>query len=418
MTVGAPIAVPYRPRLVDAQLRALFAELPALMVTGPRAAGKTTTAAHLAETTVRLDQPGQAAAFRADPDAALRTLAEPILLDEWQQVPEVLGAVRRAVEKNGRAGRFILTGSVRADLKDHVWPGTGRLVRIRMYGLTMREQVGKLGGETFLARLARADIRAFEVPSSAVTLPDYIELALRGGFPEPILRSYSDQALRRWLVSYVDQLITHDVPGLVRDPERLRRFFDVMALNTAGVPTDLTLREAAGVEYRTAERFETLLSDVFVLDNVPAYVGNRLHRMVKLPKRYIVDPALAGASLGMSMRDILGDADLFGRMLDTFVMAQLRPELALEAAPPRLYHLRDRNGRREVDILGEYGARSVTGIEVKASASPDTGDARHLVFLRDQLQDRFLAGAVLHTGPRAFELASRIFALPISSIWG
>jgi predicted AAA+ superfamily ATPase len=388
------------------------------MVTGPRAAGKTTTAARSAATTVRLDQPAQAAAFRADPDAALSALTGPILLDEWQEVPEVLGAVRRAVERNGRAGRFILTGSVRTDRKDQTWPGTGRLVRLQMYGLTIREQVGKLVGDTFLARLSRADIRAFELPSKVPTLPDYIELALRGGFPEPIIQGYSEEALRRWLASYIDQLITHDVPGVVRDPGRLRRFFDVMALNTAGVPTDVTIREAADVQYRTAERFETLLGDVFVLDNVPAYAGNRLQRMVKLPKRYIVEPALAGASLRMDRKAILGDADLFGRLLDTFVMAQIRPELALEAAPPRLYHLRDANGRREVDIVSEHGARSVTGIEVKASAAPGVDDAKHLIFLRDRLKDRFLAGAVLHTGPSAFELAPRIFALPICSIWG
>ena len=388
------------------------------MLTGPRAAGKTTTAARLAATTVRLDQPAQAAAFRADPDAALHAHSEPLLLDEWQEVPAVLGAVRRAVEHDPRAGRFILTGSVRAELNEHVWPGTGRVVRVTMYGLTMREQLGTIAGDTFLARLRRADIDAFRVPARVPTLPDYIDLALRGGFPEPILRGYSEDVLRTWLVSYIDQLITHDVPGIVRDPARLRRFFEVMALNTAGTPTDRTISEAADVDYRTAERFATLLSDVFVLDTVAAYSGNRLQRLVKLPKRYVVDPALAGASLGLGMRAVLGDADLFGRMLDTFVMAQLRPELAVEPSPPRLYHLRDANGRREVDIVGEFGARSITAIEVKASASPDENDAKHLVYLRDQLKDRFLAGAVLHTGPKAFELAPRIFALPICTIWG
>lgn len=415
---SANVVVPYLERLLDRHLSALFRELSAVMVTGPRAAGKTTTAGQLARTVIRLDQPGQAAAFRADPDAALGALAEPILLDEWQEVPEVLGAVRRAVDTDGHPGRFILTGSVRADLKDHVWPGTGRIVRLQMYGLTMREQLRRLQGETFLARLAKADLSAFQLPSQVPTLPDYIALALRGGFPEPILKNFSEPVLRRWLVSYIDQLLTHDVPGLVRDPDRLRKFFDVMALNSAGVPTDVTIRTAADVEYRTAERFETLLSDVFVLENVPAYANNRLERLVRLPKRYIVDPALVGASVGMDAAAMLGDPDLFGRLLDTFVMAQLRPELDLEAMPPRLYHLRDANGRREVDIVSEHAAKSITGIEVKATASPAKDDAKHLIYLRDELGDRFLAGAVLHTGPSAFELAPRIFALPICSIWG
>ena len=415
---SANVAVPYLGRLLDKPLSAIFRELPALMITGPRAAGKTTTAHQLARTVVRLDRPGEAAAFRADPDAALGSMPEPILLDEWHEVPEVLGAVRRAVDADGHAGRFILTGSVRSDLRDQVWPGTGRLVRLQMYGLTMRERLGRLQGETFLSRLAQADLSAFGLPSQVPTLPDYIELALQGGFPELFLQNLSESARRRWLVSYIEQLLTHDVPGLVRDPDRLRKFFDVMALNTAGAPTDATIRTAADVEYRTAERFEALLSDVFVLENVPAYVSNRLERLIKLPKRYIVDPALVGASLGMNAAAIMGDPDLFGRVLDTFVMSQLRPELALEVPPPRLYHLRDTNGRREVDIVSEHAARSIVGIEVKASAAPSTDDARHLIYVRDELGDRFLAGAVLHTGPSMFELAPRIFALPVCSIWG
>src|SRR3954453_8052591 len=90
----------YVPRLLDLQLDALAAQLPAVMVTGARAAGKTTTLARRAATVVRLDVPAQAAAFEADPDSALRGLAEPVLLDEWQAVPPVLGAVRRAVESD------------------------------------------------------------------------------------------------------------------------------------------------------------------------------------------------------------------------------------------------------------------------------------------------------------------------------
>jgi predicted AAA+ superfamily ATPase len=86
---------------------------------------------------VRLDRPAEAVAFRADPDAALRGLPEPVLLDEWQAVPEVFGAVKRAVDQEHRAGRYLLTGSVRADLEAQTWPGTGRVVRISI-GSTRR----------------------------------------------------------------------------------------------------------------------------------------------------------------------------------------------------------------------------------------------------------------------------------------
>jgi predicted AAA+ superfamily ATPase len=135
--------IEYLERTADRLLRDLLAELPALLVVGPRASGKTTTAARHAATVIRLDRPGEAAAFRADQDSALRGLREPVLLDEWQEAPEVLGAVKRAVDGNPRPGRYLLTGSVRADLDAPTWPGTGRLVRIPLLGMTVAEREGR-----------------------------------------------------------------------------------------------------------------------------------------------------------------------------------------------------------------------------------------------------------------------------------
>lgn len=407
----------YLPRLVDRQLEALFKELSAILIVGPRAAGKTTTARRLAVTTVRLDQPAQAVAFRADPDAALRAWTEPILLDEWQQVPDVLGAVRRAVEEDGRPGRFLLTGSVRTDLLNEVWPGTGRLVRMRMFGLTVREQVGISTRPTFIDRLAKADLSLFTLPKPVPDLPTYVDMTLRGAFPEPLIRNFSEQARRAWLSSYLDQLLTHDIAGLVRGRTRVRRFFDVMALNSGGVPTHETLQQGAGVDYKTAEHYHALLSDLFILETLPAYHNRLLQRLVKLPKRYVVDPGLIGAALGVDVSYVLANGDLLGRMLDTFVMAQIRPELEVGMLRPRLYHLRDTNGRREVDIVGEMAA-GIVGIEVKATAAPGTDDARHLIYLRDELKAKFLGGAILHTGPGLFALSDRIFAVPICALWG
>src|ERR1700683_3131981 len=132
----------YTTRLIDEWLRELFDALPAPLITGPRAAGKTTTAQRLAATVVRLDRQAEAEPFRDDPDAALRSLPEPVLLDEWQAVPQVLGAVKRAVDQGSGAGRFLVTGSVHGRLDAPTWPGTGRLVHLKMWGLTAREIIG------------------------------------------------------------------------------------------------------------------------------------------------------------------------------------------------------------------------------------------------------------------------------------
>jgi hypothetical protein len=128
-----PTVPNYKRRMADRALADALTHGPAVMINGPRACGKTTTASRPAAQVIRLDQPAAAGAFVADPDAALRERPKPLLLDEWQEVPEVLGAVKRAVDVDQSPGQFILTGSVRADVEKKMWPGTGRLLRLTMY---------------------------------------------------------------------------------------------------------------------------------------------------------------------------------------------------------------------------------------------------------------------------------------------
>ena len=406
----------YLRRGIEGLVQALLGELPALLLVGPRAAGKTTTASRHAATQVRLDRPAEAAAFRADPDAALHDLEEPVLLDEWQAVPEVLGAVKRAVDAEPRPGRFLLTGSVRAELEAETWPGTGRLVRLTLYGMTVREQLGSLTGTPLIDRLARGE--PLDPAPGAPDLRGYIELALRSGFPEAAL-DLSSQARDRWLESYVGQLLTRDALrwDTARDPARLRRYFEAYALNSAGVADDATLYEAAGINRKTAVAYENLLSRLFVVEAVPAWRSNRLKRLVLSPKRFLVDAALQAGSLRLDAEGVLRDGDVLGRMLETFVASQIRAELPITETRPRMHHMRDHQGRHEIDLVAELAGHRIVAIEVKADAAPDQEAARHLRWLRDKLGDRFARGLVLHTGPRAYDLDDRILAAPICTLW-
>lgn len=409
----------YIPRLADKRLDALFSELPALLVVGPRSTGKTTTARRHARSIVRLDKEAESGAFRADPDVALRALPTPVLLDEWQAVPSVLGAVKRAVDDESGAGRFLLTGSVRADLDTRTWPGTGRVVRVPMEGLTVREMVKGPVEEPFLDRLARADIDALPPAVDPPDLLGYVELALRGGFPDAALLR-AEGSRRAWLEGYLEQLLTRDVEALHshRDPSLLRRYFEALALNSAGLAEARTLYEAAGIDRKTAVAYERLLTNLLVLDTAPAWLSNRLSRLIKSGKRYLVDASLIAAALRLDPAAVFRDGDLLGRVLETFVVAQIRAEAELSPARPRLHHLRARDGGHAVDLIAELSADRVVAIEIKASAAPGASDARHLSWLRDRLGERFLAGAVLHTGPQPFQLAERVFALPICTLWG
>lgn len=411
----------YHARLIEPVLSELMEELPALMVVGPRAVGKTTTVERRAATQIQLDVAAQAAAFEADPDAALRGLDEPVLLDEWQAVPAVLGAVARSVNDDLRPGRFFLTGSVRAEIENTPWPGTGRLQRLVMLPMTVREQQPLSMRPSFVDRLVAG--AQLVVPADPPDLRAYVELALRGGFPRPALALRSERARASWFDSYVSDLLTHDVEQLEepqtrkRDPVRLRRYFEAYALNSAGVLDHKTIYEAAHIRRETADAYEELLTRLYVIEQVPAWTSNRLKRLVLQPKRYVVDTALLAHLLRLDVNGVLRDGDLLGRILDTFVAAQLRPELGLSPERPRLHHLRTKAGEHEIDLLLELGGFRIVAIEIKAAAAPDASAAKHLSWLRDSLGDRFLAGVVLHTGPRVYSLGERIVAAPIATLW-
>jgi predicted AAA+ superfamily ATPase len=407
----------YTPRLIDPLVAELIEGLPAVLVVGPRAVGKTTTARQFCRSELRLDHEPTALAVQTDPDAVLRGLAEPVLVDEWQAAPGVLGAIKRAVDDDSRPGRFLVTGSVRGDLDAQTWPGTGRLVRVAMHGLTPAEILGYRKPTPFLDRVTETSGDDLPRPPDPPDLRGYIEMALRSGFPEPALR-LPDRLRERWLESYLDQLLTRDAEQLQehRDPVRLRRYFEALAINTAGVVDHKTIYDAAGVSRKTADGYEQLLRNLLVLDAVPAWEHNRLKRLVRAPKRYLADPALVASALRVGADAVLRDVRLLGRILDTFVLAQLRAELPLCKTRPRLYHLRSADGRQEIDIVAELARGMVIGIEIKAGA-PRTADARHLAWLRDEIGDRFLAGVIVHTGPLAYRLGDRITAVPIAALW-
>lgn len=172
---------------------------------------------------LRLDRPADAATAHADPDLALRIRRTPLLVDEWQLVPEVLGAIKRAVDDEPGSRRFVITGSSLADLTAAGWPATGRMVRVPMWGLSQRELVGNPRDPSVIDRIAADGVHALGRSPDPPDLAGYVEAALRGGFPDAALQPDPDLR-RRWLDSYVNQIVARD-GALVdggRDPVRIQ----------------------------------------------------------------------------------------------------------------------------------------------------------------------------------------------------
>ena len=157
----------------------------------------------------------------------------------------------------------------------------------------------------------------------------------------------------------------------------MQRHFEALALNSASLAEQKTLYDAAGIDRGTADAYERLLINLLMLDLAPAWLTNRLSRLVKSPRRYLVDPSPIGAALRLDVAAVMRDGDLLGRMLDTLVAAQLRPELALSRARSRLYHVREKNWPRP----GVHGSsRALSGAGVIAGAVPVHDDHRFVSY--------------------------------------
>lgn len=413
----------YLPRLVDAPLAAVLAAFPAAMILGPRASGKTTTARQVATDVVELDDPVQAAPFQADPTAALRARLDrargPLLLDEWQAVPDVLGAVKRTVDRGASPGSLVLTGSVRTALFASSWAGTGRVIEIDMHPMTVLEQqADAILRSAFVARLFDGAPDDLPLPEHLPDLPGYVDLAVAGGFP-PVV-GLPDPARSTWLRGYEQQLILRDVPklGQIRDASGLRRLLRAIAEHSGGVVADTELAYAADVDVKTVRRQERLLTDLRIVDSRPAWHSNRISRLTKARRRYVIDPGLCAVLQGIDAAAVMANGGLLGRLLETFVLAQLRPLLATSDIPVTAHHLRQQDGRHEIDLVLESAGGQVVAVEIKATAAARASDARHLAWLRDQLGSRFVAGVVLGTGRAIYPLGERLTAVPIAALWG
>jgi len=351
---------------------------------------------------------------------ALAGLPKPLLLDEWQEVPEVLGAIKRSVDLDRTPGSFILTGSVRVDDAAQTWPATGRVVRLVTLPMTQREILGRLPGRLFVDRVITEQVGGLEPPPGArMGLKDYLTAALMGGFPDVVLNL---DAFGRevWLQGYIDQLVSDDAPLLRRrvDPFGFAAFVEAFAVASAAVTLASTLGRAAVIDPRTARAYLELLTRLLVADQVPAWRSNRLSEVSAAKKLYLTDSGLLAAVTNADMSVLLQDGRLVGQLVETFVVQQIRAEAQMSSSRVNLRHLRNRGGHREVDLILDYGkGRGVVGVAIKATSAPHRDDAKHLMWLREKIGSAFHLGVVLHTGSELIELDQKILAAPISTLW-
>lgn len=407
----------YRPRWLTLALREASQDHPIVVLTGARQVGKSTLLLNAEPFRDwrfhSLDDFDTLRQACEKPDA-LWAGADRVVLDEVQKAPELLSAVKQAVDRQPRRLRFVLSGSANLLRMKQVSESlAGRAVYFVLDPMTLGE-VNEVEQPNVLSRILAGDWP--EEASLPDSPPDPASILLRGLMP-PLLTLGSVQAWVHWWEGYVSTYLERDLRQVSQIDALLdfRRIMELMGLRSGQLLNQSEVARDAQLTQPTVHRYLNLLETTHLFERVPAYTASRTTRMLKSPKAFWNDPGLAIFLSGYFDLDDLRKAREYGAYFETLIYHHLRVLARLMTPSARLYFWRTRAGA-EVDFVLEHGRR-VLAIEVKHSPNPGYGDT---VGLRTFLAEhpKALGGLLLHNGQDIRRLDQNILALPWTMVTG
>lgn len=414
-------------RTVEPALDHRLGQSAVVRLSGPRTSGKTTTCTAVIErrggTAVRLDDLDVRRAVQADPSGYLAGLAGPVLVDEYQYVPEVLDVVKADLSRHGgAAGRWLLCGSVSVRA---VAPAAeslgGRLTGLTMGTLTVDER-NDLPPPVFLERLMTEGpsfVHGWKAPRPRVRDTLLSEAAI-GGFPLVLAQRDAPGAPRRILADWVVAAAISDAAeiGGVRNTAELRRMLRLYAASTGAItPKDKPVADCLEIGRHTVARYRSLLTDLHVTWDLPAFTpGNATGQVTKSPKLHLIDSGLAAHLAGRDSVAALDRDNAFaGQLIETMVANDLRVQASSSSTPVWLAHYREDSS--EVDVVIETYDGRVFGLEIKLTANPGDGALKGLRRLARSCGNRFAGGVVLARVPAGFPAAHGLTVAPLDAVW-
>lgn len=337
-----------------------------------------------------------------------------VVLDEVQRAPDLLLAIKQAVDRNPGHLHFALSGSAHLLLMRRVSESlAGRAVYFILHPMTLGE-MHQVPPSNILARAMAGDWP--EEGTLPEDLPDPTAYLLRGFLP-PLLTLDSSQAWTRWWDGYVATYLERDLRQFSQIDNLLdfRRLMELLALRSGQVLNQSELGRDAQISQSTVHRYMNLLETTHLFERLPAYTASRTSRLMKSPKAFWNDPALAVFLAGHFAADDLRRAREFGAYLETMMFHHLRVLAGLMTPPARLYFWRTRNGQ-EVDFVMEHGRR-LLAVEVKRATQVNYGDAASLRAFLDEYPEA-CGGLLLYGGRAIRRLGEKIVALPWTIVTG
>jgi len=395
-------------------------------LTGPRQAGKSTLAREIAGELgmdyCTFDDAALLASAQSDPQGLLASLRRPLVLDEFQMAPNLIGAIKMISDcADGQKGLFLLTGSsdiFRSAQTQEALPG--HLARVELYPLSHSErhhhhdnQIDRLLGGAFFDA----------APQQALDRITMGRMLLEGGYPEVISKSSRSRSV--WFSSYTKGRLLKDFETMHQVKGDYHGKLSALIRNLAGMSGNLikyaNIANDLAQDDKTVKRYMEILELMFIIHRLKPYVKNNAKRaVIGMPKLHFIDTGMACHLLGLKQAETLHTSQFFGGLVENFVYVELMKHAAWSEEEVNFSHFRD-TAKHELDLIVEGSDGQVVGIEVKASMTVKQEDFLGLASFADYAGERFSHGILFYAGNQVlpFCLQGKTYhALPISTLLG
>jgi uncharacterized protein len=308
----------------------------------------------------------------------------------------------------------LLTGSANLLSLPHVADSlAGRMEIVTLLPLSRSEVFDARG-----AFLERAMVGEIVRPERLVIGDELVRNVLMGGFPEMLRRSDHRRRLA-WARDYVRAIVERDVRDIaeVLKLQEMPKLIRMLAHHTGQLANFSELGGQIGLDAKTTRKYVEIFEQLFLVRSVEPWFRNSLKRMIKSPKLHFLDSGLVAMLVGSTRERLAGDRTAFGPLLETFVVAEVLKLVGWSDEVVSISYYRDKD-QREVDLIVESADGSLVCLEVKAAATVTTSDFRGLRTLSELAGEQFKLGAVLYDGDQILPFGDRLFAAPISCLWG